>query len=70
MRRRHSHFRSRAEQLDLFVAPNRDAVDEASPGWWTLPEQTRQTVMSLLARLISEHASDHRRTPEDARHDA
>lgn len=63
MRHRHSPHqdpRSTARQFDLFAPASRDGTEEALPEWRTLPEQTRQRLMSLLTRLILEHASgDH-----------
>ena len=63
MRHRHGPHqdpRSTARQFDLFAPASRVGTEEALPEWRTLPEQTRQTLMSLFTRLILEHASgDH-----------
>ena len=65
----HHHLRSKARQFDLFAAPSGDGAVDA-PEWGTLPAQTRQTLTSLLVRLILEHASgDRRPQPEEARND-
>jgi hypothetical protein len=51
-RRRPANPQGRAPQFDLFgSAP----VDDP-PLWRTLPEETRQMVTSLVARLILEHS--------------
>jgi len=63
----HHNPRSTARQFDLFAPVSRDGAEEALPQWQTLPEQTRQTLMSLLTRLILDHASgDHCPQPEEA----
>jgi len=57
--------RSTARQFDLFAPASIDG--DALPEWQTLPEQTRQTLMGLLTRLIVEHAGgDHCPLPEEA----
>jgi hypothetical protein len=53
----HKGVRSPASQFDLFVPAAKDDADQVLPPWQTLPEQTRQTLTSLLARLILDHAS-------------
>jgi hypothetical protein len=71
MRRHHSPHQNlqstSARQFDLFVPTSRDGAQEALPEWRMLPEETRQTLMSLLTRLILEHASgDHCSQAEEA----
>jgi hypothetical protein len=68
MRRRQSLQEplSAARQYDLFVTE--DSAESAPlPEWATLSEETRQTLTSLLTRLILDHASaDHARLLEEA----
>lgn len=56
MRRRHSRsagsLQGQAQQFDL-LGPRRAATEP--PLWRMLPEETRRTATSLLARLILEH---------------
>ncbi len=55
MRRRRSRsagLQGQARQFDLF-GPRRAATEP--PLWRMLPEETRRTATSLLARLILEH---------------
>jgi hypothetical protein len=54
----HQDARSTARQFDLFTPASRAGAEEALPDWRTLPEQTRHTLMSLLTRLILDHATD------------
>lgn len=54
-------------QFDLFAPASRDRAEEVLPEWRMLPEETRQTLMSLLTRLIFEHANgDHCSQAEEA----
>jgi hypothetical protein len=48
----HQDVRSTAGQFD-FVVP----AEQALPQWQALPEETRQTLTTLLTRLILDHAS-------------
>ena len=60
MRRRRSRsadLQGQARQFDLFGLP-RAATDLAL--WRMLPEETRRTATSLLARLILEHGCQDR----------
>lgn len=41
-------------QLDLFSCP-RDSGITKTPRWDTLPAQTRQTLTSLIVRLLLDH---------------
>jgi len=51
--RRHAvNLRKQMEQFNLFGPP---LTISDLPAWRTLPEETRQTVMSLMARLILDH---------------
>jgi hypothetical protein len=55
-------------QFDLFVPATKDNADQVLPQWQTLPEEVRQALTSLLARLILDHASaDHPQQLEKAR---
>lgn len=54
--RSHRNARSQAQQFDLF-APPRASSGEPAPVWNTLPEETRQTLAQLMARLVREHAA-------------
>jgi hypothetical protein len=59
-RRDHASFQGRARQFDLFVS----APAGNDPLLWvTLPEETRQAVTSLMARLILERGRPARRPP-------
>ena len=50
--RRRLQQSDRSQQIDLF-----DGVTPAqTPAWRDLPEETRETLTGLLARLILEHA--------------
>lgn len=44
-------------QLDLFSCP-RDSGITQTPRWHTLPAQTRQTLTSLIVRLLLDHVDD------------
>jgi hypothetical protein len=73
MRRTHrlafSH-RAAAEQFDLFGPPG---TTQPTPGleWQQLPEEARETVTRLMARLLVDHGRGDRRPPGPAggRHD-
>jgi hypothetical protein len=71
MQPRHSHHhdvRSTARQFDLFELAPKNNADQILPQWQALPEQTRQTLTSLLARLMLDHASaDHPPLLEEAK---
>jgi hypothetical protein len=58
-----------SEQFDLF-APSRRTSPSVGLAWQQLPENARQTLTRLLARLLLEHRDDGRR-PDSAggRHD-
>ena len=49
--------KSKTLQLDLFSKP-RDFGITQTPRWDTLPAQTRQTLTSLIARLLLDHGDD------------
>jgi hypothetical protein len=49
--------KSKTLQLDLFSCP-RDFEISKTPRWDTLPAQTRQTLTSLMVRLLLEHIDD------------
>jgi len=55
-RRPYRNARIQAQQFDLF-APPRASSAEPAPVWNTLPEETRQTLAQLMARLLREHAA-------------
>ena len=59
-RRDHASFQGRARQFDLFVSARADNDPHL---WVTLPEETRQAVTSLMARLILEHGRPAQRPP-------
>lgn len=44
-------------QLDLFSCPPDSGITLA-PRWHTLPAQTRQTLTSLIVRLLLDHVDD------------
>ena len=50
--RRRLQQSDRSQQINLFdgVTPTQ------TPAWWDLPEETRDTLTGLMARLILEHA--------------
>jgi hypothetical protein len=57
MRRQHRPYRnvhSQARQFDLF-GPPQAAGGGSAPTWNTLPEGTRRTLTSLMARLLVEY---------------
>ncbi len=57
---------SRGPQSDLFAAPHATS----GPGtavWWALPEETRRSLVGLLARLPPDHGGEARRA--GGRHD-
>jgi len=61
MRRRRSRpadLQGQARQFELFGPPCATAADP--PLWRMLPEETRRTATSLLARLILEHGHQDR----------
>ena len=53
----HQDVRSTARQFDLFAPAAKDNAEQILPQWQTLPEETRETVTLLLARLFLDHAS-------------
>jgi len=56
-------------QLDLFSSPY-DPGRARPPRWQTLPTQTRQTLTSLIARLLLDRVDDDRVTePREVRDD-
>ena len=70
MRRRRDRRREtpgrRVPQSELFALPL--AVERLDTAvWWTLPEEMRRTLTSLLARLLLEHGADARHA--GGRHD-
>jgi len=50
-------YKSKTLQLDLFSCPRNSAITP-TPRWDTLPAQTRQTLTSLIARLLLDHVND------------
>jgi hypothetical protein len=50
-------YKSKTLQLDLFSCP-RDSGIAPTPRWDTLPAQTRQTLTSLIVRLLLDHVDD------------
>ena len=52
---------SQAQQLDLFAPLGAARCDRPTPEWRMLPEETRQAVTGLMARLILEHGRIDRR---------
>ncbi len=46
---------SQAQQLELFAPLRAASCDRPTPEWRMLPEETRQVVTGLMARLILEH---------------
>ncbi|KQX24238.1 MULTISPECIES: hypothetical protein [unclassified Sphingomonas] len=44
-------------QLDLFSSSH-DPGSAQPPRWQTLPKQTRQTLTSLIVRLLLDHVDD------------
>ncbi|MBS0278329.1 MAG: hypothetical protein JSR81_11960 [Proteobacteria bacterium] len=55
-------------QLDLFSCP-RDSGVTQMPRWQTLPAQTRQTLTSLIVRLLLDHVDDPVAEPREVRDD-
>lgn len=49
--------KSKTMQLDLFSCP-RDFAITKTPRWDTLPAQTRETLTSLIVRLLLEQIDD------------
>ena len=63
----HQNAQSTARQFDLFAAASIDSAVEALPDWRTLPDQTRHSLISLLTRLLLDHAcGDHHPQSEEA----
>lgn len=60
--------KSKTMQLDLFSCP-RDSGITQSPRWDTLPAQTRQTLTSLIVRLLLDHVDDPVAEPREVRDD-
>lgn len=50
-------YKSKTLQLDLFPCP-RDSGIAPTPRWDMLPAQTRQTLSSLIVRLLLNHIDD------------
>lgn len=48
---------SAARQYDLFASATEGGAKPVLPEWATLPEETRQTLTSLLTRVFLDHAS-------------
>ena len=55
-------------QLDLFFCP-RDCGITQPPYWHTLPSQTRQTLTSLIVRLMLDHLGDRVAEPREVHDD-
>jgi hypothetical protein len=58
MRRRNDHsgdLRGGPRQIDLFAPVGPDEA-AGTPGWTDLPQETRETLMRLMVRLLLEHA--------------
>ena len=55
-------------QLDLFFCP-RDCGITQPPYWHTLPSQTRQTLTSLIVRLMLDHLGDPVAEPREVHDD-
>ncbi len=49
--------KSKTLQLDLFSCPRNCGITSA-PRWDTLPAQTRQTLASLIVRLLLDYVND------------
>ena len=60
--------KSKTLQLDLFACP-RDSGITTTPRWDTLPAQTRQTLTSLIVRLLLNHVDDPVAEPREVRDD-
>lgn len=58
--------KAKAYQFDLFASPQGGGAP--APTWPTLPEATRVTLTTLLARLILDHARapERKETGDDA----
>jgi hypothetical protein len=62
-RRMHAADRhDKPQQIDLFES-NRCKTIISTPSWLELPVEIRSTLMSLLARLILDHAGKNRGCP-------
>lgn len=55
-------------QLNLFSC-QRDSRITQTPRWHTLPPQTRQTLTSLIVRLLLDHVDDPVAEPRGVRDD-
>ena len=56
-------------QIELFASTDASSVP-AMPEWRSLPQETRQTLTDLIARLILDHAAGEGvGRDEEARHD-
>jgi len=56
-----------ARQLDLFGNQVPGIGDWAGPTWQVLPEQTRQALTGLMARLLLDHRSLESEAADDVR---
>jgi hypothetical protein len=66
----HPHLQIIAKQFDLFASDIKSDAELVLPQWQSLPEETRQSLTSLLTRLILDHASGNRpRSSEEVHHD-
>jgi hypothetical protein len=64
-----AHHRLQSNQYDLFAKPIGDGAVPV-PEWRTLPAETRQTLTTLMVRLILGHKHGARQAgPEEACHD-
>lgn len=50
-------LKSKTLQLDLFSCPRNSGIT-STPRWDTLPAQTRQTLTSLIVRMLLDHVND------------
>ena len=55
MEQRHRRTRTPDRQLDL-LDPRLSSAPGATPGWGSLPPDTRRTLTGLMTRLLVEHA--------------
>jgi hypothetical protein len=55
MEQRHRRTRTPDRQLDL-LDPRPSSAPGATPGWSSLPSDTRRTLTGLMTRLLVEHA--------------
>jgi hypothetical protein len=55
MEQRHRRTRTSDRQLDL-LDPRLSSAPGATPGWSSLPPDTRRTLTGLMTRLLVEHA--------------